>query len=214
MTTLSPFEYDVGLLSALNLCLPTNQGKLRKVLTKAADAKKASETFRKPADAVAFYPQRGLGAPRGRLLPDGSTPPPGLSPPRGLACRGCPKGGQCLKESVSVTGDSIDSYAEDTSVGVGSMTRFVSEETEPEAEEFEMNAEVSRFVPMPRFLNATACKVPSPHEATGTTLPPVLVYSDQVQQGGHCCPQEAPKEQQVLKQINKRQQQKQQRLLQ
>jgi len=209
MATLSSFEFDVCLLSALNLSLPTDQGRLRKILATAADAKKPSQTLCKPA-AADFSPQHGLGAPRGRSLPDGFTPPPGLSPPHGVACPDRPKGGECLEKGGSVTGDSIASYAEDTSVGAGSMTRFSSADFE--AEEFEMNAEVSCFVPMPRFLKTTACKVPSPHEATGTTLPPVLLGADQVQKGRQCCPKEAPNEQQVLKQINEQQQQKQQRL--
>jgi len=173
IATLSPAEFDLGLLSALNLSLPKSQAKLRQILAQNEAkqqilaqlqqvlAQKTFHTFGKLADEAVSYPPPGLEAPRSSCLPDGIAPPPGLAPPAGLACPDRSKVGERRKKGVFGADDYIDSDAEDTSLGAGSVTGGVSEGTDSEAENFQMSADALCFVPS--FWSTSPCKVPSSH---------------------------------------------------
>jgi len=140
--------------------------------------KKASQTLDNAADAAPFYPPLGLAAPRDlsqRAKLDRLTPPSGLAPAAGLASSNRSKAGNYQQEGISGTDQyTNDSDAEETSAGAGSMSRFVSEGAEPEAEEFHMDATAVCFVPMPRFLSTPICQRPSPTEAMEVAASPVI----------------------------------------
>jgi len=196
--TVSPTGFDVRLLSALNMCSPAQNSTCRDTLAKAVDTKKASQTFDKPADAAVVPPLPELGASRRLSL-----------------SRSCPdssEAGESQKKTVSGSDDYTDACPSDTSVGTGSTPFFASEDTDPKTEESESHGESPRFMPMPRFVNNTASKMPLSHEITG-------VCADQLQQGDYCWPEETP-DQRLLKQLAEetqvraqQQQQQQQKLL-
>jgi len=191
-----------SLVGALSLSVSANPGKLQHKRAKAADARKTSRTLGEAAEGAALSPPPGLEAPPGLSLPDGFTAPPGLAPPAGLVCSNSSHQwwlGKCPKENVLGSADFVESDAEDTSVGTGSIKGSGSsdhEETEPEAEEFQMKANAPCFVPSfvselsMRLPSETTCRqqqaplrtplrkdaglfVPmlSPHEATGMAWP-------------------------------------------
>lgn len=197
-TALSTTGFDVRLLSALNMCSPA-QTVICARLAKTVDIKKASKTLDKSADAAVLH----------------TRPEPGASPRLSLS-----KSRIDSLEAVDyqkkvvrrLTDESTDSCDTDTSVGTGSTPFFASEDTDPKSEERESHGESPRFMPMPRFVNNTASKMPLSHEITG-------VCADQLQQGDHCWPEETP-DQRLLKQLAEetqvraqQQQQQQQKLL-
>jgi len=188
-TTAAAFS-PVSLICALNLSIPSNPGKLEQL---HADARKMSRTLTEAADAgkILSTPP-GLEAPP-VLLPADMAAPPGLAPPAGLALlnKGLPtkkkvSGKRCsgkrlalglLDEScpqkkVSGSDDFVESDDEVTSAGAGSRKEsldYVSsdlEETEPEAEEFQMKADAPVFVP--GLLSDT---LPSEKTAEDTPVP-------------------------------------------
>jgi len=179
VVTLSPAEFNAGLLSALNLSLPTNQARLRRILAKAAAkqqilsqlqqilARKTSPICGTAAEAEAFYPLLCFEAPPGLSLPDGIAPLPELVPPTCLAHLDHSKVGERRTEGFSGNGDSIGSDSEDTSIGDGSGTS-VSEETESEGENFEISSNAPCCVAS--FLSTAPCKAPLPHKAEEMAL--------------------------------------------
>jgi len=185
MTTLSPAEYNVCLISALNLSLPTNRAKLPQTRAKAAAkqqilaqlqqilAPKMSHTFGTAVDAAASYPPLGLEAPPGLCLLDGIAPAPSLVPPTALAFPDRAKVGECQKIGISGTDDHLGSDAECTSISEGSMTRSVSDGTESEAENFQIDADAPCF--LPSFASTALREVPSTNKATRSILQPVWV---------------------------------------
>lgn len=181
IATLSRAEFDVGLLSALNLSLPKKQAKLRRILAKESAMQKVLGQLQQ-----IFAQKTSLTSgkvPQGSSLPDGIAPPPGLALPPGLACPDFFKDGECAKKGVSETEDYVRSDAEDTSFGTGFTTRVSSETPDSEDETFHMNVAAPCFVPS--SLNSAPRKVPSPYNAMGMTWSPLWACADQAQQGDH-----------------------------
>lgn len=144
ITTLSFAELDVGLLSALNLSLPTNSAKLRPLLAKAAAKQQAVAELQEILDKKTFGTAADSEA-------DDSPPLPGLVPPTVLASLDRSKVAVCQSKLLSAADDYVGADAEDTSVGARSMSRSASEGTESEVENFQMNPDAPCFVPSSEF---------------------------------------------------------------